>query len=273
MENLLRVKDLTIDFHDKKLPQRVVDHISFDVKPGEIVGIVGESGSGKTMTALAIAGLMKRHASNSAGEILFAGQNLLTISRNKLRRIQGNEIAMVFQEPMTSLNPVMRIGKQVEESLKLHTNLSKTERKNRVLEALRQVELPDVERIYHQFPHELSGGMRQRVMIASAFISKPKLLIADEPTTALDVTVQAQFISLLQKMSKENNTAVLFISHDLSLVQKICSRALVMYQGVILEDEETEQIFKEPKHEYTKNLINAVPKIPEEILDRIRAYE
>jgi ABC-type dipeptide/oligopeptide/nickel transport system ATPase component len=224
------------------------------------------------MTALAIAGLMKRHASSSEGEILFEGKNLLTISRRELRKLQGNQISMVFQEPMTSLNPVMRIGKQVGESLKIHTSLSKEERKHRVLEVLKAVELPDVERVYRQFPHELSGGMRQRVMIASAFISKPKLLIADEPTTALDVTVQAQIIKLLQKMSMENDTAVLFISHDLSLVQKICQRALVMYEGKIIEDESTEQIFKCPAHTYTQRLIQSIPVIPQEILDGVKSY-
>ncbi|KIR03257.1 Oligopeptide transport ATP-binding protein OppD [Lachnospiraceae bacterium TWA4] len=218
------------------------------------------------MTALAIAGLMKRHASSSDGQILFEGKNLLTLSRGELRKIQGNEISMVFQEPMTSLNPVMRIGKQVGESLRLHTKLSKDEIKNRVIQALRDVELRDAERIYNQYPHELSGGMRQRVMIASAFICNPKLLIADEPTTALDVTVQAQIIALIQKMSKEHHTAVLFISHDLSLVQKLCHRALVMYQGQLIEDDKTEQIFKHPKHEYTKKLINSIPKLPEDMM-------
>jgi ABC-type dipeptide/oligopeptide/nickel transport system ATPase component len=169
---------------------------------------------------------------------------------------------MIFQEPMTSLNPVKRIGKQVEESLKLHTNLSKQERKEKALEALAQVDLPNPEKVYRQYPHELSGGMRQRVMIASAFICNPKLLIADEPTTALDVTIQAQIIKLLKRMSEEHHTSVIFISHDLSLVQKICSKAIVMYKGEIAEEGCVEKIFKAPKEAYTRQLIRAIPAWP-----------
>jgi ABC-type dipeptide/oligopeptide/nickel transport system ATPase component len=262
MQNLLQVNDLTIEFRNKRKVSRVVDTISFDVAPGEIVGIVGESGSGKTMTALAIAGLMNRHSADKSGEIIFEGKNLLTCSREELRKIQGKEIGMIFQEPMTSLNPVKRIGKQVEESLKLHTNLSKQERKEKALEALAQVDLPNPEKVYRQYPHELSGGMRQRVMIASAFICNPKLLIADEPTTALDVTIQAQIIKLLKRMSEEHHTSVIFISHDLSLVQKICSKAIVMYKGEIAEEGCVEKIFKAPKEAYTRQLIRAIPAWP-----------
>lgn len=262
MQDLLQVNNLTIEFRNKRTISRVVDTISFGVASGEIVGIVGESGSGKTMTALAISGLLNRHSADKSGEILFEGKNLLTCSREELRKIQGKEIGMIFQEPMSSLNPVKRIGKQVEESLKLHTNLSKQERKVKALEALAQVELPNPEKVYRQYPHELSGGMRQRVMIASAFICNPKLLIADEPTTALDVTIQAQIIKLLKRLSQEHHTSVIFISHDLSLVQKLCTKAIVMYKGEIAETGCVEEIFEAPREAYTRRLIRAIPAWP-----------
>ncbi|MGN0156940.1 MAG: ABC transporter ATP-binding protein, partial [Lachnospiraceae bacterium] len=181
--------------------------------------------------------------------------------RNELRKIQGKDIAMIFQEPMTSLNPVKRIGWQVEESLRIHTNLTKEERKERAIRLLEKVELKDVQRVYQAYPHELSGGMRQRVMIASAMILEPKLLIADEPTTALDVTVQAQIIRLLQRLCKEKNTAILFISHDLSLVKSFCEKIIVMQDGYMIESGTAEQVFHNPKEEYTKKLIAAIPKL------------
>ena len=261
MDNLVEVKNLSLEFHGQELSEKIVNNISFQIKDKEIVGIVGESGSGKTLTALAIAGLLRRHAMKLQGEIKFAGTDLAMLSREELRKYQGKDISMVFQEPMSSLNPVMKIGKQVEESLRVHTKHSKRERKEKAIEALRSAELPEPEKLYHQYPHELSGGMRQRVMIAAALIGEPKLIIADEPTTALDVTIQGQIVKLFQKINQERGTSILFISHDLSLVYKLCHRAIVMHQGQIVEEGITEELFHNPQHSYTKGLIAAIPTI------------
>lgn len=257
---LLEVKDLNIEFHDHNVPETVVYDFDMVLKEGDIVGLVGESGSGKTMTALAIAGLLRRHDMTKRGSILYDGIDLLTCKRSHLRHIQGNDISMIFQEPMTSLNPVKKIGWQVEETLRIHHKFSKEERKKRVLQVLEDVELENPEEIYEKYPHELSGGMRQRVMIAAAMICEPKILIADEPTTALDVTIQAQIVALLKKMNKEKGTTILFISHDLSLVIKLCHRVIVMQGGYIIEDADCKTIFQHPKKEYTKQLIQAIPK-------------
>ncbi|MEG1848131.1 MAG: ABC transporter ATP-binding protein [Lachnospiraceae bacterium] len=262
---LLEIKDLNIEFHDHLIPETVVQDVSLTLERGQIMGIVGESGSGKTMTALAIAGLLSRHDMKKTGEILFDGVNLLTCSRDILRRYQGNDISMIFQEPMTSLNPVKRIGWQVEESLRLHTNLTKEERYSKTIQMLRDVELSDAEQVYRQYPHELSGGMRQRVMIASAMICDPQILIADEATTALDVTIQAQIVRLLFKLNKEKGTAILFISHDLSLVRQLCSEVIVMQNGMIVEAGQTEAIYLTPKAPYTKQLIEAIPTCSKKI--------
>lgn len=256
---LLTVKDLNIEFHDHLIPETVVFDFDLELEKGDIVGIVGESGSGKTMSALAIAGLLSRHDMKKTGQILFSGQDLLTCKRSILRSFQGNDISMIFQEPMTSLNPVKKIGWQVEESLRIHTEFSPEERYKKAIKILKEVELDDPEWVYNAYPHELSGGMRQRVMIASAMICEPKILIADEPTTALDVTIQAQIVELLKKINREKETAILFISHDLSLVQKLCKKVLVMQGGYIVESGETKDIFLNPQKDYTKKLINAVP--------------
>ena len=258
---LLEVKDLNIEFHDHLIPETVVYDFDLELKAGEIVGLVGESGSGKSMSALAIAGLLSRRDMHKRGQILFDGLDLLTCERSKLRKIQGNEISMIFQEPMTSLNPVKRIGWQIEESLRIHTELNKEERYQKALEMMKDVELPDPERLYRQYPHELSGGMRQRVMIAAAMICNPRILIADEPTTALDVTIQAQIVELLKRMNREKQTSILFISHDLSLVKQLCERVLVMKGGYIVETGLTQEVFAHPKEEYTQRLIAAIPKV------------
>ena len=258
---LLEVKDLNIEFHDHLIPETVVYDFNLELKPGEIVGLVGESGSGKSMSALAIAGLLSRRDMRKKGQILFEGLDLLTCERSKLRKIQGNEISMIFQEPMTSLNPVKRIGWQIEESLRIHTELNKKERYQKAIEMMKEVELPDPERLYRQYPHELSGGMRQRVMIAAAMICNPRILIADEPTTALDVTIQAQIVELLKRMNREKKTSILFISHDLSLVKQLCERVLVMKGGHIVETGPTQEVFTHPREEYTKRLIAAIPKV------------
>ena len=258
---LLEVKDLNIEFHDHLIPETVVYDFDLELKAGEIVGLVGESGSGKSMSALAIAGLLSRRDMHERGQILFDGLDLLTCERSKLRKIQGNEISMIFQEPMTSLNPVKRIGWQIEESLRIHTELNKEERYQKAIEMMKEVELPDPERLYRQYPHELSGGMRQRVMIAAAMICNPRILIADEPTTALDVTIQAQIVELLKRMNREKQTSILFISHDLSLVKQLCERVLVMKGGYIVETGLTQEVFAHPKEEYTQRLIAAIPKV------------
>lgn len=258
---LLEVKNLNIEFHDHLIPETVVCDFDLELKAGEIVGLVGESGSGKSMSALAIAGLLSRRDMHKKGQILFDGLDLLTCERSKLRKIQGNEISMIFQEPMTSLNPVKRIGWQIEESLRIHTELNKEERYQKAIEMMKEVELPDPERLYRQYPHELSGGMRQRVMIAAAMICNPRILIADEPTTALDVTIQAQIVELLKRMNREKQTSILFISHDLSLVKQLCERVLVMKGGYVVETGLTQEVFAHPKEEYTQRLIAAIPKV------------
>ena len=232
----MQVEKLSIEFHDHDVPERVVNHLDMELAQGEILGIVGESGSGKSMTAMAVAGLLTRHDMAMEGKIVFDGKELLHADRGMLRQIQGNDIGIVFQEPMTSLNPVKRIGWQVEESLRIHMpEMGKEERYRRVIRALEDVELDDPPLVYKKYPHELSGGMRQRVMIASAMICEPKLLIADEPTTALDVTIQLQIVKLLQRLNQEKNMAVLFISHDLSLVKRLCHRIIVMHNGDMVE--------------------------------------
>ena len=258
---LLEVKNLNIEFHDHLIPETVVYDFDLELKAGEIVGLVGESGSGKSMSALAIAGLLSRRDMHKRGQILFDGLDLLTCERSKLRKIQGNEISMIFQEPMTSLNPVKRIGWQIEESLRIHTELNKEERYQKAIEMMKEVELPDPKRLYRQYPHELSGGMRQRVMIAAAMICNPRILIADEPTTALDVTIQAQIVELLKRMNREKQTSILFISHDLSLVKQLCERVLVMKGGYVVETGLTQEVFAHPKEEYTQRLIAAIPKV------------
>ena len=258
---MLDIIDLNIEFHDHLVPETVVYDFDLHMDQGEIVGLVGESGSGKSMTALAIAGLLSRKDMRKRGQILFEGKELLTCSRSELRGLQGDEISMVFQEPMTSLNPVYKIGRQVEESLRIHhPEMSKEERKERAIRMLKDVELEDAERVYNSYPHQLSGGMRQRVMIAAAMIGEPKLLIADEPTTALDVTIQAEIVKLLKRINKERKTSILFISHDLSLIRQLCERVVVMQGDYIVESGSVQQIFEAPREEYTKRLIGAIPK-------------
>lgn len=256
---MLRVNNLSISFSDRGVLEEAVKNVTFSMEQGEILGIVGESGSGKTLTALTIAGLIKSNASLDGGEVLLEGTDLLQLSKKEWREYQGNQISMIFQEPMTALNPTMKIGRQVEEALLLHTKIAKTERKKLALEALEDVELENVEALYHKYPHELSGGMRQRVMIASAIISRPKLLIADEPTTALDVNTQESIINLLKKLNQKYQVGILFISHNLRVVKSLCENVLVMKDGCIIERGRAEEIFDDPQEEYTKQLINAIP--------------
>jgi len=256
---MLKIEDLCIAFKNGSGSAQVVHGISMEINDGEIVGIVGESGSGKTVTALAASGLLKRGDVTTSGKILLDDVDLLECNREKLRKYQGNDIGIIFQEPMTSLNPLMRIGRQVEESLKLHTKLSKSERKERAISAMRSAELAQPEILYNKYPHQLSGGMRQRVMIAAAIISNPKLLIADEPTTALDVTIQAQILELLKKINQELGVSIMFISHDLSVIRRLCDRVVVMKKGRIVESGGTLEIFLNPREDYTKKLIACIP--------------
>ena len=264
MENksLLNVKNLSIAFGKNE----VIHDISCHLNTNEILGIVGESGSGKSVSSLAILGLLPKGASKiTSGNIEFENQDLIPLNSKAFQKIRGNDIAMIFQEPMSSLNPSMTCGKQVEEILHQHTNLSKSEIKNEVISLFEKVKLPLPQRVFRAYPHEISGGQKQRVMIAMAIACKPKILIADEPTTALDVTVQKEIISLLKQLQKEEGMSILFISHDLSLVSEIANRILVMYQGKIVEQGTALNIFKYPKHSYTQALINSRPQLGERL--------
>lgn len=254
---MLEIQDLKVKF--LSTGRQAVDGIDLSMAPGERLGLVGESGSGKTVTAMALSGLIERSQVEMSGKVLFCGRDLLTCSRQELRAVQGRDIGVVFQEPMTSLNPLMRVGRQVEEALKLHTPTPPQERRRIALEAMEQVGLPEPERTYEKYPHQLSGGQRQRAMIAAAMAIHPKLLICDEPTTALDVTVQAQILALLGDLSRRYGVAILLISHDLSVVRRLCESVAVMYRGKIVERGRTEDVFSAPRHDYTKGLIGAIP--------------
>lgn len=257
---LLTGEHIAIGFQQDGVMNKVVDDVSFRLREGEILGIVGESGSGKTMTALAIAGLLSKEATILGGSILFEDKDLLKLKSEELRRLKGKQISMIFQEPMTSLNPVMTVGYQVEEMLILHeTELNHTERKEKALAALQEAGLKNLDVLYYKYPHQLSGGMRQRVMIAMAMICNPKLLIADEPTTALDITIQIKILNLIKKMTQNHGTSVILISHDLGVIKNICTRALVMQAGKVVEEGLVEELFTNPVNEYTKKLIAAMP--------------
>jgi len=254
---MLEIRDLHVKFHNRN--REAVAGVSLRIEDGEILGLVGESGSGKSVTAMSVAGLLPRKQCDYSGTILLDGKDLLHVPRAELRKIQGQEIGVVFQEPMSAMDPLMKIGAQVEEVLNIHLNLSREERKRLALEALEAVELPNPEEVYEKYPHELSGGMLQRVMIAAAIVIRPQLLLLDEPTTALDVTIQAQILELLKKLNQESGISMLFISHDLNVVRKLCRRVAVMQRGVLVEEGDTDTVFYHPQHEYTKRLIAAIP--------------
>ncbi|WP_028377158.1 ABC transporter ATP-binding protein [Leeuwenhoekiella sp. MAR_2009_132] len=263
---LLSIKDLSLGFKTGKQTNQVLHSIDFNIMQNEIVGVVGESGSGKSVTNLAVLGLLpKRITEITSGNILFEGSDLLQLADNELQKIRGNKISMIFQEPMSSLNPSMRCGKQVTEILLRHTNLSKKAAKEETLKLFNQVKLPRPEAAFKAYPHEISGGQKQRVMIAMAIACKPKLLIADEPTTALDVTVQKEIILLLKELQQQTEMSILFISHDLSLVSEIADRVIVMYRGKIIEQGSAKTIFNDPKEDYTKALIYARPSTSERL--------
>ncbi|HKJ85276.1 MAG TPA: ABC transporter ATP-binding protein [Spirochaetia bacterium] len=262
VEHLLEIRSLSTSFKTEDGVVQAVDNVSLTIEPGEVVGLVGESGCGKTVTSLSILQLLASPpASIDAGEIIFNGTNLLDLSPDELRRIRGNDIAMIFQEPMTSLNPVFTIGNQLMESIQLHQQLTGNALRDRAIEMLKLVGIPRAEEVIDEYPHRFSGGMRQRAMIAMALSCNPKLLIADEPTTALDVTIQAQILKLMQDLRERIQTAVLFITHDLSVIAEMADRVIVMYAGKVVEEADVFTLFHDPKHPYTQGLIRSRPAI------------
>jgi len=258
-EHLLEIKNLSTSFKIKDKYYAAVDDVSITVNSNEIVAIVGESGCGKSALALSINKLHNMEKTKMDGQILFNGKDILSLSDTQLNKYRGKDISMIFQEPLTALNPLMTIGKQIEESLSYHTDLNKAQRKARACELLDQVGIPKPELTYKQFPHELSGGMRQRAMIAIAVSCNPSLIIADEPTTALDVTIQAQILDLLKSIQLANGMGVILITHDLSVVAEVADRIVVMYAGQVIETGSVDEIFNRPQHPYTRSLLNSVP--------------
>ena len=260
---LLDVKELSVHFGDKKTPFKAVDRISYQVAQGEVLGIVGESGSGKSVSSLAIMGLIDHPGRVSAESLQFENTDLLTLESKAKRQLIGADVAMIFQDPMTSLNPAYTVGFQIMEALKTHEGGTKKARKDRTLELLKLVGIPDPESRIDVYPHQLSGGMSQRVMIAMAIACRPKLLIADEPTTALDVTIQAQIMELLLELQKKECMSLILITHDLALVAEAAERIIVMYAGQIVEEGTAKDIFREPKHPYTQALLRSLPEFAE----------
>ncbi|WP_019121876.1 ABC transporter ATP-binding protein [Brevibacillus massiliensis] len=262
MKPILEVRGLKTHFFTDAGVVRSVDGVDFTIKQGEILGIVGESGCGKSVTSLSIMRLIPSPPGKTVGgEIMFQGKNLLAVSEKEMRSIRGNEIAMIFQEPMTSLNPAFRIGAQICEAIQLHLGIGRSQARQRAVELLREVGIPRPEQLIFEYPHQLSGGMRQRVMIAMAMACRPKLLIADEPTTALDVTIQAQILTLMRRIRDEAGTSIMLITHDLGVVAETCDRVVVMYAGKVIEEADVKTLFKNPKHPYTQGLLQSVPKL------------
>ena len=261
-EHLLELNNLTTGFHTERGDAFAVQGVSFHVDAGEILGLVGESGCGKSVTSQSIMRLYdEKRTVWYEGEVLFEGQNLLTLPEKEMRRIRGGKIAMVFQDSLSSLNPVFTCGDQIMESIRIHQHLPKKEAREKAVEMLQLVGIPDPEKRFCQFPHELSGGMRQRVMIACALSCHPRLLIADEPTTALDVTIQAQIMELILKLNKDLNMGVILITHDLSVVAEMCSRVAVMYLGQIVEEADVASLYDSPCHPYTRGLLRSIPRV------------
>src|SRR3989441_4515568 len=273
MPHLLEVRNLQTHFPTRAGLVRAVNDVSFYLDRGELLGLVGESGCGKSITALSIMRLIAPPGKIVAGEILLEGRNLLQVSNSEMRAVRGNDIAMIFQDPMTSLNPVFTVGEQIAEALRLHRNLSRREARQGAIEAMREVSIPDPALRASDYPHQLSGGMRQRVMIAMALACDPKLLIADEPTTALDVTIQAQILELLNELRRTRELAVLLITHDLGVVAEVAERVAVMYTGKIVEESPVDELFAWPKHPYTEGLLRSVPKLTAEDVARKERLE
>jgi oligopeptide transport system ATP-binding protein len=274
MEPLLDVRNLKTQFFTQDGVVKAVDDVSFYVMPGETLGIVGESGCGKSITAMSIMRLIPSPPGRIVnGQIIFEGEDILTMSDEEIRSVRGNKIAMIFQDPMTSLNPVLSINRQISETLELHLGMSKAQSRQRAIELLKMVGIPNAEQRVDQYPHQFSGGMRQRVMIAMALSCNPKLLIADEPTTALDVTIQAQILDLMRNLQAEHNTALIMITHDLGVVAGMTDRVNVMYAGHVVETAPTDELFANPRHPYTVGLLNSIPRLDatrKEKLDPIR---
>ncbi len=260
-EKILQVKNIKTSFYTHVGEVQAVRGVSFDINKGEALGIVGESGSGKSVTSMSVMRLLQYPGKTKEGEILFKGKNLLNKSDKDMREVRGNEIAMIFQDPMTSLNPVYTIGDQIMEAIIEHQKVSKQEARTKAVDMLKLVGIPDPDMRVDNYPHEFSGGMRQRAMIAIALSCEPDLLIADEPTTALDVTIQAQILELMKELKDKINTSIILITHDLGVVADVCSRIVVMYGGLIMEEGTAEQIFYDPKHPYTMGLLKSVPRL------------
>ncbi len=263
--NILEIKNLTTKLSSDRGIVTAVDNVSLHLKKGEILGLVGESGCGKSMTAMSIMQLLSKNQSKIEGEILFSGKNMLEMSEKELNEIRGNKIAMIFQDVMTSLNPLMTIGQQIMEPMMVHKGMRKQEAKKQAVELLEAVGIPMPEKRVDEYPNSLSGGMRQRVMIAIALSCTPEILIADEPTTALDVTIQAQILELMKKIREKYGTAIIMISHDLGVISEMCDRAAVMYCGNIVEEGTIEQIFSAPTHPYTKGLLKSIPVLDKQV--------
>lgn len=254
---MLEIQDLHVKFHTRD--REAVSGVSLTIRDGEVLGLVGESGSGKSVTAMSVAGLLPCRQCTYEGAVLLDGVEMLHAERAQLRRLQGKAVSVVFQEPQSAMDPLMKIGAQVEEALRVHTRLSPAERRKLALEAMAAAELPDPAELYEKYPYELSGGMLQRAMIAAAIVIRPRLLLLDEPTTALDVTTQAQILTLLKKLNRESGISMLFISHNLQVVRKLCTRVAVMRRGVLVEEGDTDEVFFHPQHPYTQRLIDAIP--------------
>jgi len=268
---MLEVNDLTVEFHTDNGIIRAVDGASFHVNPGEILGIVGESGSGKSVSCLSIMGLLQKPAARIVrGNIRFMGKELTTMSDEALRQIRGRDLSMIFQDPFTSLNPYLKISTQLLEVIHYHTSISKSEAISRCLEILDLLGVPDPEVRMDSYPHQLSGGLKQRIMIAMSLLLEPKLIIADEPTTALDVTIQAQILELIKKINTLKGTSIIMITHDLGVVAGLCNRVQVMYAGRVVEAGKTDDIFYETRHPYTRGLLDSIPSLDMKVGDRLR---
>ncbi len=273
-KKLIEVNDLKVSFFTPAGEVKAVDGISYSLGYNEVMGVVGESGSGKSVEAYAIMGLLQSPGKVTGGEILYEGKSVLDFTEEEMRQFRGNKVSMIFQNPMTCLNPVYTIGDQLSEAITCHdSKISKAEAKERVIDMLEKVGINNADKRFNQYPHEFSGGMRQRAMIAMALICKPKLLIADEPTTALDVTIQAQILELMKDLQRQENTSIIFITHNLGVVAEICDRVSVMYAGHIVEQGTVDEIFYNPQHPYTKGLLTSIPRLDVEEKTKLNAIE
>lgn len=273
-KKLIEVNDLKVSFFTPAGEVKAVDGISYSLGYNEVMGVVGESGSGKSVEAYAIMGLLQSPGKVTGGEILYEGKSVLDFTEEEMRQFRGNKVSMIFQNPMTCLNPVYTIGDQLSEAITCHdSKISKAEAKERVIDMLEKVGINNADKRFNQYPHEFSGGMRQRAMIAMALICKPKLLIADEPTTALDVTIQAQILELMKELQRQENTSIIFITHNLGVVAEICDRVSVMYAGHIVEQGTVDEIFYNPQHPYTKGLLTSIPRLDVEEKTKLNAIE